>query len=389
MPINELDPGERYSFAPVPMRIRVTGVPESGGVRLDIVDGAGGQAAMRRLSTTEVILLPQVGRFSLNLKSAGAPAFAHGLRLGLDFRNELAQGGQEQIVLTAHNVGALAEYAIAVLDMGELRADLAVADAHEVVIPDAGTPTRIDPIRLIDEPEPASEVAPSKADWAARGRDAYRAVYGAQPQSRQAWAVCLDASASMLLPQRTGALLELVELTAGVMQTATATGPVALRATPAGRPISVPVSSQYPRALVSAAFDQVEPRSSARLAPAIAGLAQELPEGGVIVVVSDGVPSDIDEVAAIISERPNLRTCFVAFATSSHGLPGQLPTSTWQEELTGLSAIAGPRCRVIAVQPVSGIDTDGKPLQVALQPPDMNAFVEKVTVAARPMESVS
>jgi hypothetical protein len=77
-----------------------------------------------------------------------------------------------------------------------------------------------------------------------------------------------------------------------------------------------------------------------------------------VVVVTDGVPSDVDAIADLMARSPRLVLSLVTIGRSKYSLPADLPEQWWDEELSALDPLAGlPNVRIVAL----GRGADGSP----------------------------
>jgi hypothetical protein len=78
---------------------------------------------------------------------------------------------------------------------------------------------------------------------------------------------------------------------------------------------------------------------------------------GAVLVVTDGVPGDLERLAHVATTRPS--TCFtiVALGVSAYGLDSDGPVTGWEEELAGFALVDSVR----NLQPVAvRLDEAGK-----------------------------
>jgi hypothetical protein len=170
-----------------------------------------------------------------------------------------------------------------------------------------------------------------------------------------------------------GQLDDLLVLAAGVMVEWTGRAADAVALTGPRTFVEVPSARQDPRRLSAFAFTDREPALYAELAPAIKWVADRLDGDGVVVVVTDGVPADVDAIARLMEGRPRLVQALVTTGRSKYSLPLDMPRDWWEEELSALEPLAClPNVRIVALGRGAGGSPsielgDGRPAQLAAQ----------------------
>jgi hypothetical protein len=376
MATKELDPGQQHTFALAPLRVQLTGT-FGAGVVLRAVDQAGAESpqATVRLTESEMVLTPQPRRVRLVASPAGG-SFAAGTTLGLMVRTEGANVAADQVMVSPFDVGALKSREIAVIEFAEGRSVLSVLAA-----PGGGSPLVAPPpssaqadSRLASaQAAPASPAAPAPAygaaaprqdllgdddqlPWLQSGRYAFRdadKVSGSGPGPEApvtSWGIVLDGSASMRRLWSEGHLEDLITLVAGIGVEWTRTWPGA--AVAAGVKVTNnPSALRDPVALLAAGFGTLEPSSWSNLATGVEQAFGLLGRDGLVLVLTDGVPGDVDRLAALASALPQARIGLVTLGRSGYGLPSDGPCDWWSEELAGLEDLAAlANVRVAAVQ---------------------------------------
>jgi hypothetical protein len=376
MATKELDPGQQHTFALAPLRVQLTGT-FSAGVVLRAVDQAGDESPHTtvRLTESEMVLTPQPRRVRLVASPAGG-SFAAGTTLGLMVRTEGANVAADQVMVAPFDVGALESREIAVIEFAEGRSVLSVLAApggRSPVV--AAPPVAAQPDGGLASAQaapvtsaPAASGTPragSRNDllgdddqlpWLQAGRYAFRdadKVAGAGPGPEAAvssWGIVLDGSASMRRLWSDGHLDDLITLVAGIAVEWTRTWPGAAIA--AGVNVANnPSALRDPGALLAAGFGALEPSSWSSLATGVEQALGLVGRDGFVLVVTDGVPGDVERLAALASAVPQARIGVVTVGCSGYGLPSDGPCEWWSEELAGLEDLAAlPNVRVAAVQ---------------------------------------
>lgn len=365
MPVKELDESESYAFAPTPLRVILTGVKTDAGVTLQALDQAGNEAASHRLSAIEMILTPQPRRLRLVATPSTSRTFAPGTHVGLSLRTEGTSAEPEQIIVSQSDVGALSSREIAVLEFAVAKSVITVTGGGSG---GPGTPSGRGYV-------PVEGLGVNDQEWLQAGRYAFRHAAGsdAVQQSPSSWGLVLDGSASMAALHAAGQLDDLLVLTAGVMVEWTGRAADAVALTGPRKFVEVPSARQDPRNLSAFAFTDREPALYAELAPAIQWVAGRLADDGVVVVVTDGVPADVDAIARLMEVNPRLVQALVTIGRSTHSLPADVPQQWWEEELSALDPLAClPNVRIVALGRGAGGSPsmelgDGCPSQLAAQ----------------------
>jgi hypothetical protein len=361
MAIKELDPGQRHSLPLSALRVQLTGTIQS--VVLKAVDQAGDESVTVRLKPTEIVLTPQPRRLRLVASPADGGSFAAGASLGLTLLTEGATTSSEQVLVSAVDVGALRSHEIATLEFATDRTILTVAPGTRnapTAAPKSGQTFMSS--KVFDAPTPVQDLpAPDDQEhiWLQPGRYALRDAdrLGSIADPVDAWGVVLDGSASMLPLYRSGQLDVLLGLVCGTYVHWTSRW--ASSCTVAGvRQVEVPAAATDPQRLSAAALSDTEPSSWSMLTECVSAVAARLGSSAAVVVVTDGVPGDVDRLVELARRSPDLQLTMVTTGVSLHGLPSDQPgTEWWHEELAGLAGLAEqPNVRVAVVR----IGDDGR-----------------------------
>jgi hypothetical protein len=362
MAIKELDPGQRHTFAePTPLRVELQAA--AGGVELQPLDQAGGRSAHITLTPTSLILTPQPRRVRLVAVPVGASTFEPGTSVRLSVRTEGPTAVPEDVQVTPVDLGALGQHELAVIEFAENRIVLTVSPAAgppPPPPPDAGTLDAVDP-EMSPAPVPARIVgSPAPPDdeehaWLKPGRYALRSARhldqgGRVSDAPGGWGLVLDASPSMRLLQESGQLTDLIAIVSGINVEWTGRMPAAL-AVASGRAEEVPVASWHPAQLEAAAYDELAPSSWAATGAAAELVCARLGGTGSVVVVTDGVPGDIERLTGVARSHPSTWFSVVVPAVSrEHAVDGAHNLAWWQDELAGLADFAAlTNTKVVAV----------------------------------------
>lgn len=280
-------------FPAVPLRLTLTG--DTDGVSL-VINGE--TSADRRISATEVVLLPIERRLQVEAVPADAATFAAHTRIGLDIVTESRQTESRQGGVPAVDAGALQRVGFASLEYAgsgwtlTTQADVATASSAE-------------------------------PDWVGPGRFALRRARseGAtiRPAAAAAWGLVVDSSASMRATFTGTSLADLVEVTAGILAEWTAQPPGSLALTGLTEP-NVLDPTTAPRDL-AAASRSTPPASWSIATPAIAEVARRLGSTGVIALVTDGVPGDVASLSDWLRSHTGIEVLLVTTGAMS-GPPG-------------------------------------------------------------------
>ncbi|MEP7193212.1 MAG: hypothetical protein ABI903_10135 [Actinomycetota bacterium] len=365
MPVKELDESESYAFAPTPLRVILTGVKADAGVTLQALDQAGNEAASYRLSAIEMILTPQPRRLRLVATPSNSKTFASGTHVGLSLRTEGSSVEPEQIIVSQSDVGALGNREIAVLEFAVGKSVITVIGGRSR---EPSAPQQRGHL-------PAEDPGVNEQEWLQAGRYAFREAAGSNvvQQGPASWGLVLDGSASMAALHATGQLDDLLVLAAGVMVEWTGRAADAAALSGPRTFVEVPAARQDPRNLSATAFTDREPALYAELAPAIQCVAGQLTGDAVVVVVTDGVPADVDAIVRLMEASPGLAQSLVTIGRSKYSLPADVPQQWWEEELSALDPLAClPNVRIVALRrgaigSLTGESGDGRPSQLAAQ----------------------
>ena len=350
MAIKELDAGESHQFPPTALRLQVTGADDEGQVLLTAVNLAGQEQGVRRLKRQSVVVLPQPRRLRLVVRPGEGGVFPGGLRLGLSVRTEGSSTHHEEVLITPVDVGALVEFEVGVLEFATNRAILSVTKPKgpPVVPPkqqsDGGQGGPDGPGGGVTTAPRSSNAVPGPPfrddddrPWLEPGRYALRDArqhLGGVPEPAPAWGLVIDGSASMRRRHSNAGLTGLVGLVAGVMVEWTKLFPTL---TTAGLVRAERLNGTAPDVLVDQVFGDHEPASISSLGRATADAAKALGHAGALVVVTDGVPADLDVLCRVATEAPDLRIVVVSSGHSAWGLPRDRAIPWWQEELGGFA----------------------------------------------------
>ena len=347
MAIKELDAGQRHTFAPSALRVQLTGPVHGGGVQLRALDQAGSESITVRLSDVEVVLTPQPRRLRLVAVPSDGGSFPAGTSIGLTLRTEGASAAAEQILVSPFDAGALNTFEIAVLEFASDRAVLTVSGSgHERPIADPLLRQEFTSGSVFQgSPQTPSGIEPELHDdaehvWLQPGRYALRdaAKLGESDAPAKAWGVVLDGSGSMRHLFDNGQLDALLGLVCGTYVHWTKRW--ASASVVAGVRVEEAVSADTdPARLTRTACVDREPSSGSRIAEATQLVVERVGATGAVLIVTDGVPGDIDRVADLALAHPRVRLTIITTGVSRHGLSSDGSRAWWQEELAGLEPI--------------------------------------------------
>jgi hypothetical protein len=153
------------------------------------------------------------------------------------------------------------------------------------------------------------------------------------------WTLVVDASASMTHIVRSGSLTPLVNLVAGMMVEWTGTPLTSLIACGASGPFEVADAGGDPGAAVTGAYENHVPGSSFTLTAALAMSQRRTVPSGAVVVVTDGVPGDIDRILDGSRHADSPAIFVVTMGESVLNVPLQPPPAWWREELAPLTQL--------------------------------------------------
>lgn len=369
MATKELDPGQQHTFTLAPLRVQLTGAFGPGVVlRAEDQSGAESSVGSMRLTDAELVLTPQPRRVRM-VASPGTESFAPGTTIGLMVRTEGANVVAEQVMVAPTDVGALEKREIAVIEFAEGRTVLRVLAAPggrnlAAPVPPTQLPGQQAAGQHAIAPAPRPHPTPgpqlhgddASLPWLQPGRYAFREagkLAGSAPGPEApptTWGLILDGSASMRSARGLASLTDLVTLVTGIAVEWTHSWPSAMLA--AGVEIHGDETAlRDPRSLLRTAYDDTEPSSWSTLA---AGTEQAMLSVGIegcVLLVTDGVPSDVDALMLAARRYPGARIALVTTGRSALGLPSDGGCDWWAEELAGLSELAAlPNVRVAAVQ---------------------------------------
>lgn len=337
----ELDAGQSHILPHAALEVTLTGAG-SGTVKLAALDQAGGEIVTVRLASNQILITPEPRRLRLVAFPVDLNAFPAATSVGLTIMTKGASLASEQVLVATTDVGALTQCELAVVEFAPGRSIVTAVDTGSS--------------REVDDSPP----------WLQAGRyalrDASRLTPGSPQRaggSQRAWAVALDGSASLVAAQPREALTALLELACGTL--VEWTGNWASAALLAGvSTLEVPDAPRNPEALVAALYDGGEPSSWCYLASAARTLAGKVGPGGSVLLIADGVPGDLAEVAQVAAAHPQVGFRLLAFGRSLHGLASDtILVEWWAESLSGVElADSVENFSVVAVRR----DADGSPV---------------------------
>lgn len=358
MAIKELDGGQMHRFAPTALRVELTGASPGGGVVLKAVDQAGQEAVTVRLTDVEVVLTPEPRRLRLVAVPSTRGSFPAGTSLGLMLRTEGSSAAAEQILVSSVDVGALAMHELAVLEFATDQAILTVSrtDGGNAPTPPPNNRSKeyVSGNGYRHDEAPPARTAPDEQEhtWLQQGRYALREAkkLGTVDSPVTDWGVVLDGSASMCAIYCSGQLEELLRLVCGTYVQWTNSWPSV--STIAGvRVVDVDTASTNPQLLAQTAFDGSEPSSWSSITEATTSALRRIGADAAMLIVTDGVPGDIDRLASLCRENPSVRFTIVTTGVSRQGLVSDGTPNWWEEDLVGLDDFVRlPNCSVAAVR---------------------------------------
>lgn len=310
--MRELNSGESHTMALAPMRVTLTGVGADTGVVLRMVEG-GVPAQVHWMSPHDAIVPPVPRTLSVVIEGADGVLIPQGTRVGLAIR--AAQGTDpDQVVVLPADVGAKRSVEFAVLTVAP--PTITVKVPERVTVVDSG-------------------------DWSRPGAYAFREAFAtAVPASALPWVFAIDGSISMVRRLEQGSGVDAVLLIAGIGQEWMHRAPKAvLRTSPRG-PEAVPVTGRYPLELVEVVQKSAAPSSWLHLAPVIRQAGALLTSGGGLVIVADGVPSDVADVLAALREFPRVDVRVVIWGASQLGVSSALQPEWFADDLALLSEVS-------------------------------------------------
>lgn len=354
MAIIDLIPGAACACPGTPLRVTLTGVDTSSGVVLAPVDTPDADRRLQRVSQVELVVLPRSGRLVLEVRSSDGGPLPAGANVGLSVRPERDEAAAWQALVASTDVGALVTHPLAELTFAEGKGRLTALagprpGASAVPTPVASAERR--PAHR-DEPGPVSSVGATAEDsWQAPGlyafREAVRETAAGPPPT--SWGLVLDGSISMRRLDAGGTLDRLIELVSAVMLQWVKSYP-AHCAVAGVTTTDVPSAAWQPSELARHAFVGQEPSSWSSLAGTCARVLRSLPAHGALVLVTDGVPGDVDEIARLAAQESGTRFFVVTAGTSSCGVEADQPVGWWQEELAGAAPLLGlPNVTIVAL----------------------------------------
>lgn len=341
MPVKELDPGESYQFAPTPLRVVLDGDAQ-GRVTLLAIDQADADVATIRLSAGEVILTPKPQRLRLRAVPVDGGTFAPGTHIGMSLRTEGAASVAEQIIVPASDVGALTHRDLAILEFAVNRAVLTVSKETGWRPEPSPAPVQKPGTTIpVTQPEPRG---PAVVDdpGLETGRYALRtaARSGSPGTPPSCWSIVLDGSASMQALGESSVVEDLTLVVSGVLVEWAGHGAVFTSYAGVDAVSAIPDGGADPRRFVRSALVDREPSSLSVLTPAVRRAIEAVGSHGAVVVLTDGVPGDVDTLTVELDRHPEVRCAVVSLGVSHHGLPSDGVPSWWHEELAALDSLA-------------------------------------------------
>ena len=259
----ELTPGMSMEFPSVPVRLALTGVTND--VRVRAVGQGSSEAGGRRVSDTELIVLPIEGTYRVEAVPTVGGAFPAGSRLGIDITTDSATVESRQGFLQPVDVGALQSHDLVTVSF---RAGGWVVTA--VTAQQAGV-GGVELGRDGQHPPSPGQIDDQTHPWVGPGRFAYRSAIsnGARmrPARDRSWGLVLDSSASMRCTFQPPELEHLVNLVAGIFGEWTGRPPAATHLSGLTGPERV--AEPDPTALTAAASNAAQPASWSIVTPAI------------------------------------------------------------------------------------------------------------------------
>lgn len=313
MAVRQLTPGSSLDVPVGALRVRLDAPP---GVRIEVrgPDNRPMEPA-HRSSSTEAILLPMGAPTLVGAIPAtpGQP-FPPGSLVGVT-------------VSAASGVGD--EYVRPCADVGGR------AFAGLVRVTPGNPPTLSDALEI----RRRSDVKPfNPRQWHRLGAYAYHAHHEDGNSSRGSWTLVVDASASMLLPERQSAIGELLEALVGITGTARGSAPTAALL------CTYPEPTDFAPALEADSVDWarvlgVQPSPWSRVTPCLERAASALDYQGLVVLLTDGPPVDLADVEAW-QAASGCELLFIALGRSPREvLPASRPTQTWDNDLGALDPL--------------------------------------------------
>ena len=350
----ELTPGMSMEFPSVPVRLALTGVTND--VRVRAVGQGSSEAGGRRVSDTELIVLPIEGTYRVEAVPTVGGAFPAGSRLGIDITTDSATVESRQGFLQPVDVGALQSHDLVTVSF---RAGGWVVTAVTAQQADVGG---VELGRDGQLPQSPGHIDDQTHPWVGPGRFAYRSAIsnGARmrPARDRSWGLVLDSSASMRCTFQPPELEHLVNLVAGIFGEWTGRPPAATHLSGLTGPERV--AEPDPTALTAAASNAAQPASWSIVTPAIKASAGTIGGSGAVVVVTDGIPGDVADLFAFAKSEPTLDVFIVTTGISRFGLAtDKRGRQSWEEELSGLDSVAAlPNVRLAALTVGRGLDLD-------------------------------
>lgn len=285
-----------------------------------------------RLSVSEVVLQPRAVDVVVGAQAAAGSQFASESMIGLTVHTP---GGEtDAVVRLAVECGGRSAVSLARLAFqsspGRILDAFAASSQHTEGV--------------------AQPHAPVIQPWQRSGHMAFHASHASLVETRGRWALVVDGSASMLMPQRRGDISELLEFVYGVGvagQGAAATA--SFRCDGASQVDIAPFLSGAQADWDSALGGAPSPWS--RVTHTIEVAAREVGDGGTVIVVTDGPPVDSDELVHWSKEAHGVELCVVAIGASRFSPMTGAALPWWGEELSALAPMADvPGHRLVALR---------------------------------------
>jgi hypothetical protein len=320
MAVRQLAPGASVPAPAGALRVRLDG-PQ--GVQLEIRDEAGGHVTpTHQVSSTEAIIIPGERPRIIGAVSAGQP-IPPGSLAGL----------------TISGVSAGDQYVRPQVDIGG-RTFAALVRLTETPNPRLSDALEV-PLEAHDPFVPRP--------WHRVGSYAYHAHHDDFSEARVPWAIVVDASAGMLLQSRRAEVGTLIECLIGILGSAMGSAPTGVLtcSSPVPREIKTSVDAEPVDWRVALGDD---PSPWSRVTPAVEAAAGGLRNDGLLVLVTNGVPVDLEQLQTW-SSKTGRRLIMILLGRSPYECIRALtPVAPWDDELSALGPLAAhPRVTLVSV----------------------------------------
>lgn len=292
-----------------------------------------------RVSATEVVVVAGTELLIAARSRTGQP-FASGTRIGVSLRNP--GGAGREVVRPAAEVGG--HHSVMLVRLG---ADGVITD-------------------VLADGRRTDEGAWSRS-WLRPGAYAYHVHHADSSAADVAWAMVLDASASILVEERRASVGAFLEALTGIAATGFGNLPGSLLL--ATDPVRDAVGALDVDQIAWGEALGHDPAPWPRVTPAV----QRAAEGGrSVALLLDGVPVDYRELTAYAAQS-STPMLVVVVGRSRHGLrPEDRPAQFWDEELAALDGLA-------ALDNVALVSTTDLAVAVENAPALADALFPKVT----------